>query len=200
MVPVDYTAAGGYAPLSYFHNTGGGTRTESQPLASFIDATFTSTCAFDNCNVVTAASSSACNPVSGSPNGAGSETGGTVTLTTTTSSVLATSYFCLQCISNAETAIAYESEPFPMEIKSCYNFITITNPTGPYTYTVPTNTLGSLTNVITAATYATTTELVECDLTFVLRNSGPDSAYSGSFLSINAATGTIQVDVDELND
>ena len=85
-----------------------------------------------------------------------------------------------------------------MEVFACSSKVTISSPGGPYAFNVPTTTAGSNTDVVTGATYASTSDGVNCVLTYSLRTTVPDAVYSGSFLTIDG-TGKITVNKNEVN-
>ena len=198
---VDYTASGGYTALDYWQQDGGGSETVSPALPDLISTSLTSTCSITSCQAVKALTNSICAPPTAGAPMTGSLSGSTVTLTIDTTAKSTLAYYCLECMDNQGTPVAHYSEPFPMQVFVCSDYVTLTNPAASYPFVVPTTPAGSDTAVLSGSAYAATSDGTNCVLTFALKTVSPDALYSGTFLgTFDTAVGDIVVDTNTVDD
>ena len=154
-------------------------------------------CALSSCSIVTSTATT-CGTASVTYFTA-SNTGSTVTLTTSTTNERLIANYCLKCMTNDVTPVAIYSAPFTMEVLiDCTNYISKSAINGPFTYTVPATPAGTFTQVLLGSSYSATTLAAKCPLSYTLKTVSPDATYTGNQVSIDSSTGKVSVDTNKL--
>jgi hypothetical protein len=110
-------------------------------------------------------------------------------------------YYCLECTSNEITPDKYNSSPFQMQVLfKCDNLVSVSDPSGPFLFTVPATPAGTKESVFTGSSFFTSSNTAKCPLIVKLYAVSTGAEVDGSVISVDAATGDVQVDTNVLSD